>query len=98
MNTYRIAQKGDTHQAINIDENGGIVTVLSLRNQGYRIVPHLFEANSAEEAIQAYHLLHSPIESNQRYPHSEDTPETQGYLWDIFCIIFVLAMIIAAEL
>ena len=105
MNTYRIAQKENTLRAINIDEKDGISTILSLEEDGYVIATSLIEANDPTEAIQLYlssDYLSSEMEPNSspQTPHneSEKDPEKNSMLWDIFRILFVIAMIIVAEM
>lgn len=100
MNTYRIAQKDNTLRAINIDEKDGVSTIHSLEEDGYTIATNLIEANDSAEAVQLY--LSSKIETDSapQDPHkeSEKEPETSSKLWDIFSILFVIAMIIVAEM
>ncbi len=106
MNTYRIAQKDSTLRAVNIDEKDGIAIIRSLEDDGYMIVTSLIEAGDPEEAVQQYLSQEQYLSQKKAIPpeyqepvsQSEEEPEKDSLLWDIFRILFVIAMIIAAEM
>jgi len=101
MNTYRIAYKNNNLIAINIDGKDGISTIQSLKENGYIIATCLIEANSTTEAIEFYldtKMEHTdPSRKLQNYEPPEEQAKNST-MWDIFLVLFVIAMIIVSEM
>lgn len=97
MKKYRIAHKNNMLIAVDVSDKDGGGNVQILEESGFIIENSLIEADSTNEAIEQFiNLQMESLTKAQELQSSESFKDSKW--WDIFSILFVIAMIIVSEL